>query len=38
MAAAYDISSGRRMLNANELIELSLRRTAEIRKSGTGHE
>jgi membrane-bound hydrogenase subunit alpha len=38
MAAAYDISSGRRILNANELIELSLRRTAEIRKSGAGHE
>lgn len=38
MAAAYDLSSGRRMLNANELIELSLRRTAELRKSGAGHE
>lgn len=38
MAAAYDISSGRKMLNANELIGLSLRRTAELRKSGAGHE
>jgi NADH-quinone oxidoreductase subunit D len=38
MAAAYDISSGRRILNANELIDLSLRRTAEIRKSGASHE
>jgi NADH-quinone oxidoreductase subunit D len=38
MAAAYDLSSGRRMLNANELIGLSLRRTAELRKSGAGHE
>ncbi len=38
MAAAYDLSSGRRILNANELIEHSLRRTAEIRKKGAGHE
>ncbi|HZM13982.1 MAG TPA: hypothetical protein VFB86_07380, partial [Bacteroidales bacterium] len=38
MAAAYDISSGRRILNANELIGLSLRRTAELKKSGAGHE
>jgi membrane-bound hydrogenase subunit alpha len=38
MAAAYDISSGRRILNANELIGLSLRRTAELKKSGVGHE
>ena len=38
MAAAYDISSGQRILNANELIGLSMRRTAELRKSGSGHE
>lgn len=36
MAAAWDITSGRKVLNANELIELSVKRTAEIRKSG-GH-
>jgi membrane-bound hydrogenase subunit alpha len=38
MAAAYDIASGKRMLNAEELIGLSMKRTAEIRKSGAGHE
>jgi hypothetical protein len=38
MAAAYDIESGKRMLNAEELIGLSMKRTAEIRKSGAGHE
>jgi membrane-bound hydrogenase subunit alpha len=38
MAAAYDISSGQRILSAVELIEHSLRRTAELRKSGAGHE
>jgi hypothetical protein len=38
MAAAYDVSSGKRILNATELIGLSLKRTAEIRKSGAGHE
>jgi len=38
MAAAYDLSSGRKLLNANELIGFSLRRTAELRKSGAGHE
>lgn len=38
MAAAYDVSSGKRLLNANDLIALSLKRTEEIRKSGAGHE
>ena len=38
MAAAYDASSGNRVYNANGLIELSVRRTQEIRKSGNGHE
>jgi len=38
MAAAWDINSGQKILNANELIELSLKRTAEIRKTGPGHE
>ncbi len=38
MAAAYDISSGERIFNGTELIEHSLRRTAELRKSGAGHE
>jgi membrane-bound hydrogenase subunit alpha len=38
MASAYDASSGQKIMNASELIELSLRRTAERRKSGEGHE
>jgi NADH-quinone oxidoreductase subunit D len=38
MAAAWDIRSGQKVLNANELIELSIKRTAEIRKTGAGHE
>lgn len=38
MAAAYDASSGKKIMNASELIELSLKRTQEIRKSGAGHE
>jgi NADH-quinone oxidoreductase subunit D len=38
MAAVYDASSGKRILNANELIELSVKRTSEIRKSGARHE
>lgn len=38
MAAAWDITSGRKVLNANELIELSVKRTAEIRKSGGRYE
>jgi NADH-quinone oxidoreductase subunit D len=38
MAAAWDITSGRKVMNANELIELSLKRTAEIRKSRGHHE
>lgn len=38
MAAAYDVSTGRRILSAGELIEHSLMRTEELRKSGAGHE
>ena len=38
MAAAWDITSGRKVMNANELIELSLKKTAEIRKSRGHHE
>ncbi len=38
MAAAYDISSGKKILNASELIGLSVKRTSELRKSGAGHE
>lgn len=38
MAAAYDISSGKRILSGTELIEHSLRRTAELSKSDAGHE
>jgi NADH-quinone oxidoreductase subunit D len=38
MAAAYDISSGDRILNAAELVGLSLDRTRELRKTVAGHE
>jgi hypothetical protein len=38
MAAAYDSSSGEKILNANELIEISMKRTEELRKSEAGHE
>jgi NADH-quinone oxidoreductase subunit D len=38
MAAAYDVSSGQRILSAGELIEHSRRRTAELRKPVEGHE
>jgi len=38
MAAAYDSSSGKKILNANQLIELSMMRTSELRKSEAGHE
>ena len=38
MAAAYDVSSGEKILSANELINISLKRTGEIRKSNAGHE
>lgn len=38
MAAAYDNSSGEKILNANELIEISMKRTKELRKSEAGHE
>lgn len=32
MASVYDISSGEKIMNAKELIELSIKRTAEIKK------
>jgi hypothetical protein len=38
MAAAYDASSGEKILSADELINLSLKRTGEIRKSVEDHE
>ena len=38
MAAAYDISSGKKIFNANELIDISMKRTKELRKSDAGHE
>jgi NADH-quinone oxidoreductase subunit D len=37
MAVAYDLSSGERIMNANELINESVRRTNEIKKTSNSH-
>jgi hypothetical protein len=36
MAVAYDINSGEKLMNANELINISFRKTNEIRKTING--
>jgi hypothetical protein len=36
MAVAYDNSSGKKILNAKELIDLSILKTAEIKKTLSG--
>jgi hypothetical protein len=33
MAAAYDLNSGERIMNANELINISVRKTNELKKN-----
>ena len=38
MASAYDSTTGERIMNAVDLINLSMEKTREIRKSAAGHE